>query len=82
MKKKLDENKEKIDSTAYNKAYAAATQLELFFSASDKMLGVIAYLFESLEEITPLMLQKLLYFIQGVSHAVNKKPMFYENCQA
>ena len=82
MKKKLDENKEKIASTAYNKAYAAATQLELFFSASDKMLSVIAYLFESLGEITPLMLQKLLYFIQGVSYAVNKKPMFYENCQA
>lgn len=46
------------------------------------MLSVIAYLFESLGEITPLMLQKLLYFIQGVSYAVNKKPMFYENCQA
>ena len=42
MKKKLDENKEKIAFTAYNKAYAAATQLELFFSVSDKMLSVIA----------------------------------------
>ena len=82
MKKKLDENKEKIASTAYNKAYAEATQLESFFSVSDKMLSVIAYLFENLEEITPLMLQKLLYFIQGVSYAVNKMPMFYENCQA
>ncbi len=36
----------------------------------------------NLEEVTPLMLQKLLYFIQGVFCAVNERPMFYENCQA
>ena len=28
------------------------------------------------------MLQKLLYFIQGESYALNGKPMFSENCQA
>ena len=38
--------------------------LEKLFSVSDKMLRVISYVFEKLEEVTPLMLQKLLYFIE------------------
>lgn len=82
MKKKLKENKNKISSTAYNKAMKAATQLENLISVSDKMVSVIAYVFMRLGEITPLTLQKMLYFIQGVSYALNKKPMFEENCQA
>ena len=82
MKKKLNENKEKIAAAAYNKAMAAAVQLETLFSISDKMIRVISYVFEKLEEVTPLALQKLLYFIQGESYALNGKPMFYENCQA
>lgn len=82
MKRKLQENRDKIAMAAYNKAMEAATQLENLFSVSDKMLRVISYVFERLEEVTPLMLQKLLYFIQGISYALNKRPMFYENCQA
>ena len=39
-------------------------------------------MFEKLEEVTPLMLQKLLYFIQGESYALNGEPIFPENCQA
>lgn len=82
MSKKLHENKEKISSAAYSKAIDAIMQLENLFSVSNKMLRVISYIFEKLEEVTPLMLQKLLYFIQGESYALNKKPMFYETCQA
>ena len=82
MKEKLRKNREKIAVAAYNKAMDAAIQLESLFSVSDKMLRVISYVFERLEEVTPLMLQKLLYFIQGVSYALNAKPMFTENCQA
>lgn len=82
MKRKLKENHGKIASAAYQKAWEAATQMEALFSVSDKMLRVISYLFEKLEEVTPLMLQKLLYFVQGISYAVNERPMFPENCQA
>lgn len=82
MKRKLNENKDKIAQAAYNKAIRAAEQLGNLFSVSNKMLKVISYIFETLEEVTPLMLQKLLYFIQGVSCALNKRPMFRENCQA
>lgn len=82
MKQKLNENKDKLAPAAYNKAWNAATQLEMLFSVSNKMLRVISYVFEKLEEVTPLMLQKMLYFIQGESYALNGKPMFRENCQA
>lgn len=82
MKEKLCENKDKIASAAYRKSMDAATQLENLFCVSDKMLRVISYLFERLEEVTPLMLQKLLYFVQGISFALNDRPMFSENCQA
>ena len=82
MKKKLIENRERITDTAYKKAYNAAVSMERLFSVSDNMLGVIAYIFKKLEEVTPLMLQKLLYFTQGVYLALYRKPIFVEDCRA
>ena len=82
MKQKLMENREKLTDAAYRKAFAAAESIESLFAVSDKMLRVIAYIFEKLEEVTPLMLQKLLYFIQGVYSALYGKPIFEEDCRA
>lgn len=82
MKQKLMENREKLTDAAYRKAFAAAESIESLFSVSDKMLRVIAYIFEKLEEVTPLMLQKLLYFIQGVYSALYGKSIFEEDCRA
>ena len=82
MKQKLMENREKLTDAAYKKAMAAADSIESLFSVSEKMLRVIAYVFEKLEEVTPLMLQKLLYFIQGVYSALYGKPIFEEDCRA
>lgn len=82
MKQKLMENREKLTDTAYKKAMAAADSIESLFSVSDKMLRVIAYVFEKLEEVTPLMLQKMLYFIQGIYSALYGKPIFAEECRA
>lgn len=82
MKRKLMENRKKLTDAAYKKAMAAADSIESLFSVSDKMLRVIAYVFEKLEEVTPLMLQKLLYFIQGVYSALYGKPIFAEDCRA
>lgn len=82
MKQKLMENREKLTDTAYRKALAAAESIESLFSVSDKILRVIAYIFEKLEEVTPLMLQKLLYFIQGIYSALYGKPIFEEDCRA
>ena len=82
MKKKLMGNRDKLTDAAYRKAMAAADSIESLFSVSEKMLRVIAYVFEKLEEVTPLMLQKLLYFIQGVYSALYGKPIFEEDCRA
>ncbi len=82
MKQKLEENRRKLSDAAYKKAMAAADSLESLFSVSEKMLRVIAYIFEKLEEVTPLMLQKLLYFIQGIYSALYGKPIFTDDCRA
>ncbi|WP_406038886.1 Panacea domain-containing protein [Succinimonas sp.] len=82
MKQKLIENRTKLTDAAYKKSMAAADSIESLFSVSDKMLRVIAYVFEKLEEVTPLMLQKLLYFIQGIYSALYGRPIFEEDCRA
>lgn len=82
MKQKLIVNRDKLTAAAYKKAMASADSIERLFCVSDKMLRVIAYVFEKLEEVTPLMLQKLLYFIQGVYSALYGRPIFTEDCRA
>ena len=70
MKQRLMINRDKLTDAAFRKAMAEADSIESLFSVSEKMLRVIAYIFEKLEEVTPLMLQKLLYFTQGVYFAM------------
>ena len=82
MKQRLMENRSKLTDAAYKKSMAAADSIERLFNVSDKMLRVIAYVFERLEEVTPLMLQKLLYFIQGIYSALYGRPIFTEDCRA
>ena len=72
----------KIGETAYKKAMKCAEELRRIFALSDKMLSAISYIFEKAQEVTPLALQKILYFSQGV-HMVNcDEPLFAEDCQA
>lgn len=82
MKERLQANRGKITDVAYKKAVTAAESLESLFCVSGKMLRVIACIFEKLEEVTPLMLQKLLYFIQGIHSALYGRPVFTEDCRA
>ena len=82
MKQKLLENRDKLSETAFNKSMAAAESMLSLFSVSEKMIQVIARIFEKLEEVTPLMLQKILYFIQGIYFTVYGVPIFEEDCQA
>lgn len=82
MKQKLMENRAKITDTAYKKAMGEAESLRSLFFVSEKMIRVIACIFEKLEEVTPLMLQKLLYFIQGIYSALYGRPIFTEDCRA
>ncbi|MCD8018181.1 MAG: DUF4065 domain-containing protein [Clostridiales bacterium] len=82
MRELLKENRDRITDSAYHKSTVAVHSLESLFSVSDKMLWVISYIFEEIEEVTPLMLQKLLYFIQGIYYALYDEPMFEEDCEA
>ncbi len=82
MKRMLEENRDKLTDAAYRKAVASAEGLEERFSVSAKMLGTVSYLFGRLEELTPLTLQTLLYFVQGVHSALYGRPLFPEDCSA
>lgn len=82
MMGKLQENMDKIGETAYKKAMSAAKELEPLFSLSEKMLLTISYIFKTAEEITPLALQKMLYFIQGIYMVLFGAELFSEDCEA
>lgn len=82
MMEKLGENREKIGGTAYKKALMAAKNLDSLFCVSEKMLSTISYIFDRIHEVTPLALQKMLYFAQGIYLAIFGKPLFEEDCMA
>lgn len=82
MKGLLIRNKEKVGETAYRKAMKAVGELERLFKVSDKMLVSIAYIFEQMQEVTPLALQKILYFIQGIYMVLFGEALFPEDCYA
>lgn len=83
MKELLNQNRDKVGETAYNKAYLAATQLENLYAAIPMpLMAVIAYIFSALHEVTPLTLQKLLYYIQGNYVAIYNRPLFPGTCEA
>lgn len=55
---------------------------ERFFSLSEKMRSAICYLLKRTEALTPLALQKMLYFAQGIHMALFGEELFWEDCQA
>lgn len=82
MMEKLNENIDKIGETAYKKAMNAAKELEPLFALSEKMLLTISYIFKKAEEVTPLALQKMLYFIQAIYMVLFNVELFSEECEA
>lgn len=82
MKEKLDEHADKIGSVAYKKSMKAIHNLNSLFKVSDKMLLTISYIFEKAVEVTPLALQKMLYFIQAMHLVIYERPFYREDCEA
>lgn len=80
----LEANKGNLKSAlAYEKSRkAAAALMSSDLSAGSKINAVIQYLLSQCEDITPLALQKALYYIQGFYFAFYKTFLFTENCQA
>ncbi len=82
MMRLLDQNRDKVGETAYRKAVKQIKELKRLFNVSDTMLTCVAYIFNQMQEVTPLALQKILYYIQGLYMAIHERPFFEENCVA
>jgi len=82
--KLLEANKGKLKSVrTYEKCRCAVDALlAADISENSKINTVIHYLLDQCEDITPLALQKALYYIQGFYYAFYKSFLFTEDCQA
>jgi len=77
----LEKNKKLIHPEAYEKSKRKLEQL-LHPDDSSKIEQVIGYILQSCGDITPLSLQKALYYIQGFNYAFHHTFMFDEDCEA
>ncbi len=82
MRELLNANRDRVSDVAFTKAIAAVESIVELFTVSRKMLRVIACIFDELKEVTPLMLQKILYFVQAVHLGLYGRPIFPEDCMA
>lgn len=81
MEKRLEENKDLITPVAYSKCRAAIDRLSALYGTK-KIELVTRYMLDKAVEITPLALQKLLYFAQAFFYALYNEPLFLDDCQA
>ncbi len=82
----LEQNKDKITDLAYKKCLNAIKIIEggsdLTKATKSKLESATRYLLLKASEITPLALQKLLYFAQGFQKAFTGEFLFQEDCEA
>jgi len=80
----LEENKANLKSQlAYEKSKKATLELIVqATSAKSKIDEVISYLLFKCEDITPLALQKALYYVQGFYYAFMNTFLFEDDCEA
>ena len=77
----LNKNKHNLSTLAYKKVKNKIKQMELEFNYS-KIYIVSNYIINKMDDITPLILQKILYFIQGFSNHFIKYNIFDSDCEA
>ena len=78
----LENNKDNLKSTSTYKKSKSAVQALLGNVARTKMDYTVKYLLNQCKDVTPLALQKALYYIQGFYYAFYGKFIFTENCEA
>lgn len=80
----LEARKDTIKPLAYEKSKEATLKLlgNCPAYAENKIDVVVDYLLCKCEDITPLALQKLLYYVQGFYYAFIDQFVFEENCEA
>jgi putative zinc finger/helix-turn-helix YgiT family protein len=85
MKEILEQNKDKITDLAYRRISNALEKNEIAVETiepEDKIDYVVKYLLTNSLDITPLALQKLLYYAQGFYKAFTGEFLFHNNCEA
>ncbi|HBN6221087.1 TPA: DUF4065 domain-containing protein, partial [Clostridioides difficile] len=84
MKDILESNKENITKVAYRKCRESILEIEEreLFLKNDKIGAVAEYIISKCEEITPLALQKLLYYSQAFTRLFTKNNLFDDDCEA
>lgn len=82
MKKLMNDNRQRVGETAYKKAAAAIEESLRVRRATPKIRAAIGCILEEVVEITPLALQKLLYFAQGLYISSRGTPLFDDDCEA
>lgn len=78
----LEEKKDRISDVAYRKSITAINNTETEGNEISKLESAVKYVLMEASEITPLALQKLLYFTQGFKKAFTDNFMFEEDCEA
>ena len=81
FKEILVTNKDNITDVAFNKSVEKVDEI-LNNENDDKLTQVIHYLLSKNNEITPLALQKLLYYVQGFYFSFKKDYIFSRDCEA
>lgn len=76
----VNKNKEKISKLALTKI---ERRYDLLMQIANSKIDQIAnYIIVHLNEVTPLALEKLLYFCNGINYSINNEQMIFEPCQA
>lgn len=76
----LEHNKGRLKDVAYQKAILRYERLKEI--ANSKTDQIVNYIVTHLEEVTPLALEKLLVFSNGVNYALNGRRLISNECQA
>lgn len=86
MREILEKNRKNISDAAYKRCNDALLKLEeendISFLSEEKIDHVVKYLLVKCTDITPLALQKLLYYAQGFFKAFTGEFLFNDDCEA
>lgn len=86
MRELLEKNKNKIADIAYKRCNNALLKIECEedfpIRPGTKIDHVVNYLLKNSSDITPLALQKLLYYSQGFFKAFTGEYLFHDDCEA
>lgn len=82
MKEYVEANKEEVSAMAVNKVMRAIEKCEAAKKYNNSAEKIALYIVSSGREITNLLLQKILYYVKGISKLFEGKSIILEPCEA